>query len=52
MFNISLYVISYFALQNIKMIIKINYFKHIAKHIVYFVKFLSNIQIIKDTFTR
>jgi hypothetical protein len=34
-------------LKYIKTIIKSNYFKHIAKHIVYLVKFLSNIQLSK-----
>ena len=33
----------------IKIIIKSNYFKHIAKHIVYFVNFLSNLQLLKTS---
>ena len=34
----------------IKIIIKSNYFKHIAKQIVYFVNFLSNVQLLKTSF--
>jgi hypothetical protein len=34
----------------IKKIIKSNYFKHIAKHIVNLVKYLSNIQLLKISF--
>ena len=34
----------------IKMIIKSDYFKHIVKHIVYIVKFLSNIQLFMTSF--
>lgn len=36
--------------KGIKIIIKSNYFKHIAKHIVNFVKFLSNVQLLKTYF--
>jgi hypothetical protein len=34
----------------IKIIIKSNYFKHIAKHIMLLVNFLSNIQLLKISF--
>ena len=37
-------------LKCIKIIIYRSYFKHIAKHIVYLVNFLSNVQLIKMLF--
>ena len=33
-------------LKYVKIIIKMNYFKHIVKHTVYLVNFLSNIQLL------
>ena len=49
MFNICIYVNKTLWLKKlkyVKIIIKINYFKHIAKHTVYLVNFLSNIQLL------
>lgn len=54
MFNISVYVNNPFCLKkklkHIKIIIKSIYFKYIAKHIVYIVNFLSNIQLLRVSF--